>query len=220
MYIEGDGRAFISRRRISDNPTPADPVALKMAAGDPSPAVAYIARPCQFTEPLPDVCRPRYWTSHRYADAVITAISQVIDTLRRRSGIQKIGLVGYSGGGTVAALLAGRRDDVDWLVTVAANLDHAAWTAWHDDTPLDGSLNPADQTERLAAVPQLHIAGAGDATVPPELTRRFVRRLPARTPVDLMVVEDADHHDWPAFWRRRVGGLGFWQARPAGITGS
>ncbi len=215
IYIEGDGRSFITRRRVSTNPTPADPVALKMALADPSPAVAYIARPCQFVQPLPDACKPRYWTSHRYAGTVVAAIDEAVGSLKRRSGASNLGLVGYSGGGSVAALLAERRGDIAWLVTVAANLDHAAWTDWHGDTPLHGSLNPVDGIKQLADVPQLHIAGSEDETVPPVLIQRFIQKLPAGTPVEFRLAAGAGHHGWPAFWRREVCELEFWRSLPA-----
>lgn len=211
VYIEGDGRAFVSRRRVSGNPTPRDPVALEMALADPSAAVAYIARPCQFIDPLPAGCEPRFWTTHRYSSEIIESISGAIDTLLADSRQSRLGLVGYSGGGVVAALLAQRRGDVDWLVTVAANLDHAAWTTWHGDTPLSGSLNPAADPQDLGDLPQLHLVGGEDDTVPVDLTAAFIRRLPDGTPAELMVIEDAGHHDWPAIWKERVCGLAFWR---------
>lgn len=214
VYIEGDGRAFISRRRVSGNPTPRDPVALEMAFADPSGAVAYIARPCQFMEPLPANCEPRFWTTYRYSEAVLASINEAIDQLKQSSNTPRLGLVGYSGGGVVAALLAQRREDVDWLVTVAANLDHAAWTEWHGDTPLSGSLNPATDMTALAGLPQLHVAGGEDEIVPVELTADFVRRLPDNTPAELIVIDNAGHHDWPAIWGKRVCDFRFWQAAP------
>lgn len=214
VYIEGDGRAFISRRRVSANPTPREATALRMALADPSAAVAYVARPCQFLEPLPSSCEPRWWTTHRYAAEVIDAMDEAISELQQRAGTGRTGLVGYSGGGVIAALLAQRRNDIDWLVTVAANLDHAAWTAWHEDTPLSGSLNPADKPEKLAGLPQLHLAGADDETVPPALVAAFVRRLPATAPVEFLVIDNAGHGDWAAIWSRRVCDFSFWQDEP------
>ncbi|MEX2353586.1 MAG: alpha/beta hydrolase, partial [Gammaproteobacteria bacterium] len=48
VYIEGDGRAYVSRHRVSADPVPRNPLAFRLAVVDPSPAVIYIARPCQF----------------------------------------------------------------------------------------------------------------------------------------------------------------------------
>ncbi|ARU21294.1 bifunctional N-acetylglucosamine-1-phosphate uridyltransferase/glucosamine-1-phosphate acetyltransferase [Ralstonia solanacearum] len=63
LYIEGDGLAWISRSEPSLDPTPREAVGLALAAADPAPNVAYVARPCQFT---PMAMNPRcgvpYWT--------------------------------------------------------------------------------------------------------------------------------------------------------------
>jgi hypothetical protein len=59
VYIEGDGLAWMSRRRLSRDPTPVDPLALDLAALDPAANVVYLARPCQHTEHDP-LCEPVY----------------------------------------------------------------------------------------------------------------------------------------------------------------
>jgi hypothetical protein len=69
--------------------------------------------------------------------SVISASNQAVDALKQRYGAQEIVLVGYSGGGAVAALVAARRTDVVRLVTVAGNLDHLAWTHLHSVPPPD-----------------------------------------------------------------------------------
>lgn len=204
IYIAGDGYAFISRYRVSSNPTPRNPVALKMAVADPAASVAWLARPCQYRQPLPEHCVARYWTIARYAPEVVAAMNDAVDILKNKSGATSVTLIGYSGGGAIAVLLAERRDDVDWLVTVAGNLDHAAWTAYHGDTPLTESLSPVTDMDRLADVRQLHIAGGEDATMPVVLIANFVRELPVKTPVELLVFEGADHDDWPAIWAQKV----------------
>lgn len=209
VYIEGDGRAFISRRRVSDDPTPRDPVSLKLALADPAVAVAYLARPCQLIQPMPANCEPRYWTSHRYAPEVVKSMNQAVDALKKRAAASRVTLIGYSGGGTVAALIAGRRDDIDWLVTVAGNLDHAAWTAYHGDTSLTGSLNPVTEIEKLATIKQLHIAGGDDSTMPAVLVAGFVRMLPAGAPVEFIVMDGIDHNDWPGIWAGRICDFSF-----------
>lgn len=209
VYIEGDGRGFITRHRVASDPTPRDPVALRLAMADPSPAVIYIARPCQYI--LSAECGPQYWTTHRYAEAVVDAIDQAISRIDRQGFTVGYGLVGYSGGGVVAALLAQRRDNIDWLLTLSAPLDHAAWTAHHGDTPLSGSLNPADRIEMLAEVPQLHMAGGRDGTVPPHLIETFVRQLPPGTPVEYRSLPGMTHSGWPDQWRELICGVDFWQ---------
>jgi len=204
VYIEGDGLAWLSPTDVSADPTPRTPVALQMALRHPNSAVAYLARPCQYVPPADaQHCAPRFWTDARFAPEVVRATDQALTRLMQNVGARQLVLVGYSGGGAVAALVAARRKDVLRLVTVAGNLDHSAWTRWHKVTPLSGSLNPADEWERLQGVPQLHLAGALDTVVPPKLTQAYVDRYPAGQRPQLRVLAGQDHgccwaQDWPA----------------------
>jgi pimeloyl-ACP methyl ester carboxylesterase len=70
-------------------------------------------------------------------------------SLKQRSGSTRLTLVGYSGGGTIAVLLAARRSDVAEVITVAANLDVGYWTQRDGLSPLTGSLDPAGGNPRL-----------------------------------------------------------------------
>ena len=49
IYLEGDGLAWVSRREPSRDPTPDNPIGLRLAAIDPAPNVIWLARPCQYT---------------------------------------------------------------------------------------------------------------------------------------------------------------------------
>jgi len=122
VYLEGDGYAWVSRRSPSANPTPHNPVALRLAALDPSANVAYIARPCQYTDlELDRFCERAYWTDRRYAEEVVAALDQAIDQLVDQVNAPAVHLVGFSGGGGLVVLLAARRSDVASLRTVAGN---------------------------------------------------------------------------------------------------
>lgn len=212
VYIEGDGRAYVSRHRVSADPTPRNPVAFRLAAVDPSPAVIYIARPCQFVASAR--CQPRDWTSHRYSTEIVAAMSGVLDKLHQNYAINHYALAGYSGGGVIAALLAQQRADILSLTTVAANLDHAAWTRHFGDTPLTGSMNPMDNVKMLGKLPQIHLAGAADKTVPAFIGERFVKALPAETPVEYILLDNKDHDDWSEDWQDILCELEFWQQLP------
>jgi pimeloyl-ACP methyl ester carboxylesterase len=206
VYIEGDGLAFISRTQVSANPTPSDPIALRLATEDDAPSVLYLARPCQFvTGPEARNCEPQYWTSARYAESVIDGFSHAIDGVERATGKRHLELIGYSGGGVVATLLAARRGDVDRVITVAANLDLAAWTNYHRITPL-ASLNPADFADRLSHVPQVMFVGARDEVVPLAVTQSYRAALAAGAPVVIRPVADYSHgccweKTWPELLR-------------------
>jgi len=200
VYIEGDGYAFQQKNRISPDPTPKSPVALELAARDPNPSILYIARPCQYlTRDLLNNCDPKYWSTHRYAEEVITAIDDVIN--QSASSYRKIGLVGYSGGGSIAVLLAARRQDVAWLVTIGANLDHAYWTSLHDITPLSGSLNPADYAKSIQDLPQLHLIGEKDKIVPASVIRAYLDKATDTGNIRLKTIPGFDHQCcWVDIW--------------------
>lgn len=121
IYIEGDGFAW-----TSSDPTPVSPTGLHLALAQPEGNIAYLARPCQYVR-----CEQRYWTSHRFAPEVIASANLALEALKKKFGAQCLVLVGYSGGGAVAALLAEQRLDVVRLITIAGNLDHRAWTSHH-----------------------------------------------------------------------------------------
>jgi pimeloyl-ACP methyl ester carboxylesterase len=101
------------------------------------------------------------------------------------------------------------------VVTVAANLDHAAWTALHEVSPLWGSLNPADYAASLRQLPQLHLAGAEDRVVPSDVAAAYVERLTPGHRVKLVVIPDFDHECcWVEAWDRLAARFGFADAVP------
>jgi hypothetical protein len=221
VYIEGDGLAWLSRTEPSPDPTPRTPVGLQLAVLDPAPNVLYLARPCQYTPFEVDRrCHRDYWTGRRFAEEVVAAMNEAIDRVVRASGraVPPVGgretesprgvrLVGYSGGGAVAALIAARRGDVIDLRTVAGNLDHVALNRHHEVSPLRGSLNAADVAPRLAGLPQLHLVGGRDKVVVPSVAESYAARAGDRRCIRIQRIDGATHEDgwteiWPTILRR------------------
>lgn len=206
VYIEGDGFAWVTGARPSSDPTPRDPMALRLALAQPFGNAAYLARPCQYVDAERSGCEQRYWTGSRFSAEAVLAESLALDSLKRRFSARRLTLVGYSGGGAIAALLAARRDDVERLVTVAGNLDHRTWTARHRILPLTGSLNPSDETEALRGVRQWHFAGDKDVVIPPELAKGFAQRFPVGAQPVVQVESGFDHRCcWAENWPRLYG---------------
>ncbi|VTP79138.1 Uncharacterised protein [Leclercia adecarboxylata] len=113
--------------------------------------VFYLARPCQFIgPPLPDNCRVNIWTQDRFSPVVIDAMSEALNQIVLRYPRVQLDLVGYSGGGNIAALLAERRSDVRSLRTVAGNLDVAYVNAIHHVTPMPTAENAIDSCSRAS----------------------------------------------------------------------
>ncbi|MDD2967214.1 MAG: hypothetical protein PHN64_07020 [Desulfovibrionaceae bacterium] len=181
VYIEGDGRAWLTRTRPSTDPTPQNPVALRLAVADPSrDTVLYLARPCQFVQGADRrQCARRFWTNARFAENVIASLNEAISTAKAQAGAKQVALFGYSGGGGAAVLLAARRSDVVFLATVAGNVHSAAWTQHHKVSPLVGSLEPFDAASAVRGIAQWHISGAEDDIMPPALSQQFCQKVGA-----------------------------------------
>lgn len=204
VYIEGDGAAWPTPFHPPADPTPTEPLALYLADQDGAPGVVYLGRPCQY---LPAVaradCPAGYWLGQRFSAQVVAGYQQWLDRFRQRTGAQGFRLIGYSGGGVLAVLLAAQRSDVVQVLTVASPLDLSAWVAHHDLSVLTGSLDPAQQeVGRLAGA--VHFVGELDRVVPPDIVRRFS----ARHGGMVQVVKGYDHVCcWSKDWRRLLGEL-------------
>lgn len=203
VYIEGDGLAWKSRFIRSNNPTPVNPMSLRLAAKDERMNILYLARPCQFEiNHLMMHCQPKYWTSHRYSQEVIDAYNVVFDAVKKQYGISEFEIVGYSGGGVVAMLLAAQRSDVVQITTIASNLDHVAWSNYHEVSPLTGSLDVYSFLSGLTELPQLHLFGSDDSIVPSKTNEKLLKRLLENSSVHYRVVDGFDHlccwaEEWP-----------------------
>jgi len=203
VYLEGDGAAWVRDRQfVTHEPPLIEPFALRLAARDPAPAVAWIGRPCQ---PVASQdargCEPSVWSHRRFAEPIVASLDAGLDALRRETGARWLELVGYSGGGVLAALLAARRDDVTRLVTIAAPLDLDAWVAHHGLGPLE-ARNPARiDAPRLDAVAQTHLVGGRDEIVPPAIVASYGR---AHSAARIEIVPDTGHGDWAEGWNKRI----------------
>lgn len=199
-YVEGDGNSWKTRYQLSDNPTPRQPLALKLALRDPHPNVIYIARPCQYT-PVEDdpYCEPKFWSSHRYAEEVIAAVQGVMDQPKYANA--RWVLIGFSGGASVATLVASERDDVDQILTVAGDLNHVVLNDYHGTTPLSGSLNPSDRIGHLRLIPQTHWCGTKDTVVPCWTVQAYCEQCDNPSAVHCNELKGATHHaKWEKAW--------------------
>ena len=175
FYIEGDGAAFAGRYRVSTNPTPRRQMLIELAGMDTRPNVVYVARLCQYTPmALNPKCSLPYWTDKRMSDDSVEAINDVINSINK-SG-KKFSLIGFSGGGAIAILVAERNPMVKNIITIAGNLDHTEFTKHHNVSPMTGSLNPIDYTSSVKHIPQIHMSGNEDNIVPSYIADKFTNK--------------------------------------------
>lgn len=203
IYIEGDGHAWISRQLISPDPTPRDPVALKLAQADRDASVVYLARPCQYV--MSEACHYRYWTHARFSEVVIQAMNAAIDQIKATYGANAVNLVGFSGGGAVSIILASRRKDVTHLIVVGGNIDPAVWANFHALALLKGSINPMDVLDNVPSSTNLcFLYGKEDKVFPPPLVRQFEKKVHAIRPDALFKTAPGVGHAWPAVSVKRL----------------
>lgn len=211
VYIEGDGRAWLSKSKLSNDPTPFHPLTFKLASMDPSANVVYVARPCQYDRlSLQEPCGAEYWSDKRFSEEVIVSMNEAVGIFAKRAGTDKVHLVGYSGGAAVAVLIAARRNDVASLRTIAGNLDQGAVSRHHGVDPLQGSLDPLDAAERVSAIPQRHFIGAKDRIIPRIVIDSFIERAGNSRCIEVMTIEQATHssgwqEQWPSLVKLPVG---------------
>ena len=167
VYIEGDGLAWITRNRVSKDPTPINPLALNLMNTDSSHCKIYLARPCQYTHS--QQCDKKYWTNHRFSSFVIQSYNEALNHIKKKYQNNTFSLIGYSGGASIALLVASKRDDIKDIITVAGNINHSFWTKYHRINSLSGSQNPINYTKQLEKIPQYHLIGSNDTIIPKEI---------------------------------------------------
>ena len=203
IYIEGDGQAWLNRYQPSFNPTPRNPLALRLAALDKGKNIIYLARPCQYVDIYKEkLCSTPYWTQKRFAKEVIIAIEEAITIMSSRNKSKNIHLVGYSGGGAVVAMIAARRKDIDSIRTVAGYMDHVALNRDANVSQLKGSLDPIRAAPRLKKIPQIHYSGENDKRVPGWVLKNFRKAVGTSNCISLRQVDATHEKGWEKIWER------------------
>jgi pimeloyl-ACP methyl ester carboxylesterase len=206
IYLDGDGTPWTSNRRIADDPTPRNPLILEMMAKDPAAALL-LGRPCYYEPAMSPLCNESLWTSHRYGAEVVASMSTAIQRWMSSKKINHVVLIGYSGGGVLAALLASYLKKTSAVITIAANLDIEAWSRHHGYSPPSASLNPATDAHIPANIQQIHLAGLQDNNVPAEIIELFSR---TQNNALYLPLPEYDHiccwlDIWPDILRMKLG---------------
>jgi pimeloyl-ACP methyl ester carboxylesterase len=199
VYVEHDGTPWLDPSHVAADPTPRRPLALALMARDSGPRLL-LGRPCYFDAVHDAGCDATMWTQRRYAPEVVASMADALRAFLAEHPYPRVVLIGYSGGGTLAWLMASRVPETIGVVTLAANLDTDGWTRVHGYTRMAGSLNPAWQPPLPRAVREVHYVGGRDENVPPSLALAFRARHPQATIVEL---PQFDHRccwveRWPA----------------------
>jgi hypothetical protein len=199
VYLEGDGLPWVSRQKISADPTTRSSVMLPLMGIDTNPAV-YVGRPCYQGLSNDPGCNAALWTFSRYSQQVVDSMTEVIRQIVSRHGYTSVKLMGHSGGGTLALLIAQNLPETTAIVTLAGNLDIDAWTDHHHYTPLYGSLNPVEDAVLNPAIYQLHLQAVEDQQVPPKLAKKW---LVQQTNAEVYLYPKFNHRCcWKDVWQK------------------
>lgn len=197
IYIGGDGVPWQNKIFVTEDPGPYNPLVLQLMRQDSKPSI-YLGRPCYQGQAKRPPCQPQYWTSARFSEAVIHSMKVAIEQLMTQYQYRKLVLIGYSGGGTLAVLLASRLPQTTTVVTIAGNLDTGAWTDYHHYSALSESLNPTTQRPLSSTIMQIHLQGRLDKNIPPGLTAAYIEQ---QANVKILTYDHADHSCcWQRYW--------------------
>jgi dienelactone hydrolase len=204
VFLEGDGQPWLDGgRRIARDPSPKIPLAFDLFKNSSVPR-AYLGRPCYFSHAQDVGCNPSLWTSARYGEAAVASMASALKKLVRENSTHRVILLGYSGGGALAYLVAPRVPAVSAVVTISGNLDIDAWTREHHFVSLSESDNPATVSALDRRITQIVIVGGRDVNVPRSSIREFLDR---QQPQEVWFYDDQDHaccwrRDWPSILNR------------------
>ncbi len=214
FYIEGDGvtskKMSSGYRKPTQNPTPFNLVTLNLAHLDNResvPNVVYLAQPCQYTPfNVNTLCGKEYWTRKKMAPEVVESLNKVINFI---AGNNPVHLVGYSGGGGLAILIAANNPNVGSIITVAGMLDRSQFNKYHRlISDADYSLDPLKYAKSVSKISQIHLSGTKDEIIPPFIASAFVKESNA-SKVQQKIILGAKHDSdkWKEIWHDFISQL-------------
>ncbi len=197
VYIAGDGNPWLQHRQVAFNPTPNHLLVLDLMSQDTTSSL-YLGRPCYHGQHQSKQCHPLLWTHWRYSSTVVDTMVVALQQVLEPHPACAVSLVGYSGGGTLAMLIAARLPNTRRVITVSGNLDVEAWAQYHDYSPLIGSLNPATEPALSSTISQIHLIGNADDNIPADIVLPFLK---SQTNSDILQFPKADHDCcWIEIW--------------------
>ncbi len=197
VYIAGDGNPWLRHHQVAFNPTPSHLLVLDLMSLDTTSSL-YLGRPCYHGQHQSKQCHPLLWTHWRYSSTVVDTMVVALQQVLEPHPACAVSLVGYSGGGTLAMLIAARLPNTRRVITVSGNLDVEAWAQYHDYSPLFGSLNPATEPALSSTISQIHLIGNADDNIPADIVLPFLK---SQTDSEILQFPKADHNCcWTEIW--------------------
>ncbi|MCY4330486.1 MAG: hypothetical protein OXC48_10485, partial [Endozoicomonadaceae bacterium] len=132
---------------------------------------------------------------------VIDSIDSAITTIKRYKPWKKLELIGYSGGATIALLIAAKRSDIISVRTIAGNLSPDLAFHLHKLSLPASTLLPSNYLSKLELLPQIHYIGRHDAVVPQAIAQYYVEQFENKKCIRYAVIPDTTHtKGWDNVW--------------------
>ena len=204
IFVEGDGTPWIRDKRVAVDPTPTNPVLLRLME-ESTGAVVYLGRPCYFGLSTSKGCEPRLWTFDRYGREIVESMCIAVNEIARQHSAQRVQLIGYSGGGAIVVGMRSCTDRLEAVTTIAANLDPRAWAEFHGYAPLN-DLTPLDAAAvRHDLIAETHWQCRDDHVIPPQITDAYFA---AAQNAHRRIVQSCSHASgWQQYWTKIVARL-------------
>ena len=198
VYIESDGKAFVTKRSPSLNPTPTSYFLINLIGEDDSSNILYVARPCQYQVSNQGFCSTnKYWTTNRFAPEVIQNMNEILANFSD----YKIEIIGYSGGGQIAKHLTLLNKNIINLRTIAGNIDQEEFAKIHNVPQLNDDWSEADLS-RISKVAQIHFVGDDDEVVPIIIAQKYLQKLTNKNCSKITQVKKVSHLEgWKVRWK-------------------
>lgn len=192
VYLDGDGSPWKS------DPTSRNPLILSLMAQDRFPSIL-LGRPCYHELTASAICNETFWNSKRYSAEIVNSMAIALKNWLQKYPAKNVTLIGYSGGGTLAVLMADKIPAVQTVLTFAANLDVESWAQGYGYRALTESLNPIKQKKPPERIRQIHLAGADDEVVAASIVKSYADQQHA----EYQLFPEFDHQCcWEEVWQK------------------
>ena len=131
-----------------------------------------------------------------YRESEIASIGTAVAALKEYHGVERVVMVGHSGGALISGVLLGRNPDlVDAAVLVACPCDVSRWRRTRSRQPLPFAQSPHRWLNQVAKDARIFaIAGSEDDNTHPDLARDYVDKAKARgIRAEFVLVPGAGH---------------------------
>lgn len=184
FYIEGNG-----------NPTPAKPVALKLAAKDGAKNIVVLSRPCQYSQDK--ICaKKEIYGKHQYSPEIMKEMEELVGFYIQKYNAPYIEFVAYDGGAPVAFSLAATMGGVRKIVTIAGVLDVDAYVNKNNLPDFEDAQSPIKLANQVSQIPQIHFVGGKDEITTRGMAERFVSKLKNPRSAQVRLAPNMGHTGW------------------------